>query len=415
MTLCELLLSKMNNYNDIVVFPQYNITYKKLIYIIKNASKIKEENIIINDENKLEMSLKILKALNQNKKIIPISYKNNDLLNYAKENINRSKIKEEARFIFYTSGSTGIPKGVMLSDKNILNNIIQIDEVLKFNKNDKIILFKDLSHISSITSELIYALYCGCQIVFYNEEFMPQRIKDLVVRYDISYMGTTPTLLSYLEKYGIPTNLKKIIISGEIIKDSLINKLTKQKYNKIEFFNAYGMTECSPRISILSSQDFFKKPGSVGKALGKTLVKIQSGEITVKSNSIMLGYLNDKDSTNNKIKNKVLFTGDLGEIDDEGYIYVLGRKDDLIIRCGVNIYPKEIENKICDLNIVDDCVVYRENSDKFGNIICLKYVGNITVFELREKLISILPDYKIPNKIFKVEKFNKTVSGKKIL
>jgi acyl-CoA synthetase (AMP-forming)/AMP-acid ligase II len=127
----------------------------------------------------------------------------------------------------------------------------------------------------------------------------------------------------------------------------------------------------------------------------------------------MKGYFKDKDKTDKKIIGGWLYTGDQAYIDNDDYIYILGRKDNMIIKAGLNIYPEEIELAVKELNLVEDSIAYGISNDS-GLIICLDYVGVITPSDLRKNLIKTINPNIMPNKITKVDKILTTASGKKI-
>ena len=206
-------------------------------------------------------------------------------------------------------------------------------------------------------------------------------------------------------------SLKHAIISGEKLSKELSMSLTNN-YPHINFYNVYGMTENSPRATCLNNNDFNVFIGSVGKPLLNTDIKIINNEICIKSKSIMKGYYKNKELTNKKIINGYYHTGDAGYFNEYGYLYVLGRIDNMIIKSGVNIYPEEIENEVRKYENVKDCLVYKIIDENRLESVGLKVVGDVSISKLLKHLCLSLPSIMVPNKITIVDKLDKTPSGK---
>jgi long-subunit acyl-CoA synthetase (AMP-forming) len=201
-------------------------------------------------------------------------------------------------------------------------------------------------------------------------------------------------------------------ISGEVLTSRQALEISNI-FTNTKFYNVYGLTEHSPRVTALLPHEFRLKPNSVGKPIGDVEVKIVDDELLIKSPCVMKGYFKDKDKTDKKIIDGWLHTGDQAYMDIDGYFYILGRRDNMIIKAGLNIYPEEIELAVKELNLVDDCVAYARLCDT-GIIICLDYVGIINPNELRKNLIKSINPNIMPNKINQVSQILYTPSGKKI-
>ena len=133
----------------------------------------------------------------------------------------------------------------------------------------------------------------------------------------------------------------------------------------------------------------------------------------VKSASVMRGYYPDEGKTRKKLSDGWLHTGDRAHFDSEGYLYIDGRKDGMLIKAGINVYPEEIENAVKKIPGVNDCVVFGETADT-GTVICMKYTGNADIKEVRKHLSGELNPNVVPGKIEKVEELARTASGKKL-
>ncbi|MGN1099755.1 MAG: class I adenylate-forming enzyme family protein, partial [Christensenellales bacterium] len=200
--------------------------------------------------------------------------------------------------------------------------------------------------------------------------------------------------------------------SGEVLTES-VSKLLCDTFPNTEFYNVYGLTEHSPRVSALLPVDYAVKPGSVGKPIGDVRIKIERGELLVKSDSVMKGYYHDETLTADKIQNGWLHTGDRARMDADGYLYIDGRLDGMLIKAGINVYPEEIEKRANEIEGVSECVVYGERVDN-ATVIGMKYVGTIGEKELRRELVGILNPNIVPTRIEKAEELARTASGKKM-
>ena len=245
-------------------------------------------------------------------------------------------------------------------------------------------------------------LYKELEICFYEESFQPARLAKYIDENDVQVFGCTPTLLYHLSRYLQGESLNSIVLSGERLTEGVAN-IIKEKLPGKKFYNVYGMTENSPRVSTLCPEEFFDKIGSVGKPIMQTKVKTKDRELLAKSRPLMQGYIGYKEKTKEKFRNGWLHTGDMARIDGQGYLYVLDRKDDMLIRSGINFYPAEIESVALQINGVQNCMVYGEEDILYGQKICMKAAADIAVAALRKELVARLPAYLIPDKILLVE------------
>ena len=202
------------------------------------------------------------------------------------------------------------------------------------------------------------------------------------------------------------------MLSGEVLTSKTSETLIAA-FPQTMFYNVYGLTEHSPRVSALLPKDFGRKSGSVGRPIGDVRLKIVDGELCVKSASVMKGYYLDEVKTREKIKDGWLFTGDSAHFDEEGYLYIDGRKDGMLIKAGINVYPEEIENEVKDIDGITDCLVFGLNTE-IGTVICMKYTGDLDPKELRKQLNGRLNPNIMPSRIEKVEELARTASGKKL-
>lgn len=408
------LKRRMLRYGERIAFTEGKITYATLIALAESG-KAGRRNVpsIAKGRTRQEQAIKILKAMAGGNIPVPIevSYgadreeKIGKVLAESRDNLHKTAA------ILFTSGTTGEPKGVKLSHRGIIENLKGIDGYFQVREGQKILIARPLVHVAVFTGELLFALYKGLEIDFYEEAFQPARLAKYIDENDVQVFGCTPTLLYHLSRYLQGESLDSIVISGERLTEGVAN-IVKEKFPDKKFYNVYGLTENSPRVSALCPEEFFDKVGSVGKPIAHTKAKLKEGELLIKSRSLMQGYIGDKEKTKEKLKNGWLHTGDMARIDKQGYLYTLGRKDDMLIRSGMNIYPAEIESAALQIDGVKNCMVYGEEDIHYGQKICMKVVTDLEVAVLRKELVSRLPTYLIPDKILIVESLELTPSGK---
>ena len=417
MKLYNFLLSKMLTYGNKIAFANSNITYRKLIKIVKEQSKqYKEKGKLIHTtkNEKEKQAIEILSILASKNVCVPITDKYGlKQKKYVVDLISDDKnIYDDLSFIMFTSGTTSTSKGVMLTDENIINNILGNDDCLNISREENILIIRPLVHISALVGELLFALYKGLTIHFYEDTLVPRKINQYINENSITILGSTPTMFNmFLKTKCNLMSLKHAVISGERLSKEIAVSLINN-YSHINFYNVYGMTENSPRATCLNNNDFNVFVGSVGKPLLNTDIKIINNEICIKSKSIMKGYYKNKELTNKKIINGYYHTGDAGYFNEYGYLYVLGRIDNMIIKSGVNIYPEEIENQVRKYENVKDCLVYKITDENDLENIGLKVVGDVSISKLLRYLCKALPSIMVPSKITIVDKLDKTPSGK---
>lgn len=414
MKLWDFLKSHMILYADKIAFPQAGISYRDLILLAESQTRGKGGLQLIECSDRENAAIELLRCIACGNVAVPVD------LSYGRYYIEQIQalVKDDRNeycdlaFVVFTSGTTGIPKGAMLSDEAVIANLTGIKSYCSIGSEKKLMILRPLVHIAVLVGELLYGLCQGWEISFYEESFIPQRLTEALKLSEAQVIGCTPTILYRLYKWLGDTKLTDVIISGERLTPAM-TALLKPYHNKINFYNVYGLTENSPRVTALKPKDFFLHSGSVGKAIRDTELKIFDGELLVRSKSMMNGYFKRPELSAEKLRGGWLHTGDAARIDEKGYVYILGRKDGMIIRGGLNIFPEDIEAETEQVEGVNESVVYGEDDIRYGQKVCLDYTGVASVKEVRKRLAEILPYNMIPDRISKVEQIAKTVSGKK--
>ena len=356
--------------------------------------------------------------------------------------------------IIYTSGTTGSPKGVMLSFGNLEANVTAVSEGVKiFMAQDKTLAFLPLHHILPLLGAIIAPIYTGGTIVFSkslaNEDIMEAlshgvsiiigvpRFYDLIARgikakIDKSFAAKILYKLaakinsqSFSKKiFGkvhgkMGGNMKYMVCGGAKLDLNTIDILNTLGFTVLE---GYGMSETSPMITF-PRPDFVKK-GSVGQALPGCEIKFDNEEIIVSGPNVMQGYYNRPEETNDVLQDGWLKTGDLGEIDKDGHIFITGRRKEIIVLAnGKNINPIELEYKITDISpYIKEIGIY-EDSNILKAVICPDYsaakkdgIENIEAYIKEEVLgkfnTSVSPYKRIKNITIYNKELPKTRIGK---
>lgn len=345
--------------------------------------------------------------------------------------INDSTYKEprvHPALIMCTSGTTGTPKGVMLTESNIMANVSDIAAYFKIDTADTILISRPLYHCAVLTGEFLTALAKGTSVRFYSGVFNPMRIVKMLQEYGISAFCGTPTLLRMMTHFKRDTEdilLKHICVSGECM-DFEVGRQIADAFEGAKIYHIYGLTEACPRVSYLPPELFNENADCVGLPLRSVSLKILSddgkpvgvneiGTLWVKGNNVMAGYYNDPQKTSEVLKGGWLCTGDLALFNEKGLLKIKGRSDDLIIKAGMNIYPQEIESALNMDPRVHEVCVCGYNDEKLGMQIVLNVVGDFaSVAEVKELCYAYLPSYQMPTRINLVDELPKNGSGKVI-
>lgn len=333
----------------------------------------------------------------------------------------------------YTSGTTGFPKGVMLTHYNIGNNGFWIGENQNFSEKDRLCLPVPLFHCFGCVLGVLAAVTHGTTMVIL-EGFDPLLVMASVENERCTALYGVPTMfIAILEhplfhKFDFST-LRTGIMAGSNCPVQVMEKVI-EKMNMSEITICYGLTEASPVMTYTRiNDDIRKRVETVGQALphielkivnpetGEPLPRNTQGEVCCRGYSIMKGYYNNPDATAQAIDSEGwLHSGDLGIMDEDGYLSITGRYKDMIIRGGENIYPREIEEFLYRMDGIQDIQVAAVPSEKYGEevgaFIIRKKGSQIEESDVKDFCRGRISRYKIPKYVTFVDGYPMTASGK---
>jgi long-chain acyl-CoA synthetase len=337
---------------------------------------------------------------------------------------------EDTAALLYTSGTTGRPKGVMLSHRNLYANAMNI----KNTAGDQ-----DRGDVSLAVLPLAHSYGLGLLVSGYVSDktnkavllpwFNLESLFQLIEKYKVSSMAGVPTMYIYMlhypdaDRYDISSMRYWLVGAAPMAQETL--RQFEEKFGGIMYV-AYGLTEASPGVAS-ERDDFPRKPGSTGKPLVGVEVKIfdesdrelapgQIGEIVCRGGNVMKGYFKMPEETKETLKGGWLHTGDMGYLDEEGYLFIVERKKDLIIRGGFNIYPKDVEETLHMHPAVAEAAVIGAPDEMMGEQVVAYVVLRPNAQATAEELISHcqlhLARYKCPKRIEFLDSMPKTPIGK---
>ncbi|MGE8203160.1 o-succinylbenzoate--CoA ligase [Heyndrickxia sp. NPDC080065] len=397
------------------------LTANELIFQLNDS----ETTLLIAEEPFLEMAKSLQDVTNVENVV--------DIEHFASVDLDSTcsfhPVYENASFIIcYTSGTTGKPKGAVLTQKNMFWNAINNMLAIDLTSDDRSIILLPLFHIGGIGLFAFPTLFVGGTIVIPGK-FEPEKALSMIEEHQVSVVMGVPTIHQAL--LNCPsfqtTNLRSVrwfYNGGAPCRYEII----KAFYDHgLQFGQGFGMTETSPSLFMLSKEDANRKRGSIGKPVlfseyklvdsqGNLVQDGEVGELIVRGPNIMKEYWKRPEATNEAIKDGWLFTGDLAKVDDEGFLYIVGRRKEMIISGGENIYPLEVEQVISQLIDVNEVAVIGVPDSKWGEVPTAFVVKNkgsmITHEDVMNHCIRMLAKYKIPKKVIFLDELPKNATGK---
>lgn len=335
--------------------------------------------------------------------------------------------------IQFTSGTTGQPKGATLSHKNILNNAYFCAKSMRLESSDRLCIPVPLYHCFGMVLGTLCCVSIGATMVLPSEVFEPEVTLRTVAQEKCTALHGVPTMfiaqldLPNFENFDVSA-LRTGVIAGSTCPVDLMNRLIKDM-ELTEIVIAYGQTECSPINHATAIDDTFdQRVSTVGRPHYNWEVKIvredgstadigEQGEVCSRGYGVMEGYWDEAERTAETIdKEGFLHSGDLGEMDADGFVKITGRIKDMIIRGGENIYPREVEEYLYTHPEISEAQVFGIPDAKYGEQVCawvqLRPGSGLSAQDVREYCAGQITHFKIPKHVKIVEEYPMTVTGK---
>lgn len=307
---------------------------------------------------------------------------------------------ETEGLVIFTSGSSTKPKGVVHSFYSLFNSVLNTQEVLNLNPGDKILASLPFYHIGGFQI-ITRALLNGCEIII-PKDLSIDSIYDAIKEFSPSHLSLVSTQLKRLIELNLipDKSIKSTLVGGGFIEDELMIQASKEGWNPLR---VYGSSETCSFITAANAIEIESKPNTVGKPLKNCKIKINNeGEILISSNSLFKGYLTEDLMVAKTFENNFYASGDIGYLDNDGYLFIEAKRTDLIITGGENVNPFEVENQILKIDGVQEVCVFAKLDKEWGQIIAAAIVTskNLSDKDLSEFLRGRLSGYKIPKKFY---------------
>jgi fatty-acyl-CoA synthase len=337
--------------------------------------------------------------------------------------------QHDVAIIMYTSGTTGLPKGAMLTHGNILWNNINASLAFGSSREDVILTVAPLFHIGGLNVMTIHSFHIGSTLVLLRN-FDPVQVLADIQRYRVSYMFGAPAMFLFMSQQPqfADTDLSSInslVCGAAPVPESLIQLYGERD---VDFCQGYGLTETSPFSAFLTPEWAVSKLGSAGQPPlfsdtrivdedNQPLPPGERGEICLRGPNIMKGYWNRPDATADAIDAEGWFhSGDVGYLDDDGFLFICDRLKDMVISGGENVYPAEVEGVLYKHEAISEVAVIGLPDEKWGEavtaVVALHEGQELTLEQLREWAQPFLAKYKLPLRLHVVDALPRNPAGK---
>jgi len=328
--------------------------------------------------------------------------------------------------LIYTSGTTGSPKGALLTHGNFYWSAVASGENLSVEVADRWLACMPLFHVGGLSILLRSAIYGTTAVI--HDGFDEVRVNQAIRDEGITLLSVVAVMLRRMldaDDQVFPPSMRAVLVGGGPVSAEL---LERARDRGLPVLPTYGLTEAASQVATLSAADALRKLGSAGLPLPGTTIRIDSegraaepgeiGEILVAGPTVTPGYLGRPEATAEALRDGWLYSGDLGYLDDEGYLTIADRRDDLIVTGGENVYPAEVEAALTAHPAVLEAAVVGLADERWGYLVTAVVVleGSEvapTAEEMMEQLRATLAGYKVPRRIeFSSEVLPRTASGK---
>ena len=417
----------------VLVCLNYSSTEEELDYMLRKSDST---ILIVNDRDLIEKvdleKFTYLKVTLKMKTLFKLSFIMSEMKNVLNNELMRSAddvLPNDMCTIIYTSGTTGKPKGAMFSHSAVLNGALSFAENFGYTSRDKILVTAPFHHILGGNYTALIGLLAGSTIVLMKEFKTTSALHSIEIEKCTGIHGV-PTVYKYLlskcDSYDL-SSLRVGMIAGAFSSEAFIKDIM-DRLHITELSNTFGQTETLGVTQTVMCDKNDTKLKTVGKPVQHVLIKIcdfktgntlptnTEGELYVKSPYCMMGYYNDTITTNVTIIDKWVHTGDVAFIDEDGYLSIKGRLKDVIIRCGENISPTDIENHLTKHTEIDDAIIVGVPDEIHGEeifaFIKVKKSSTLTKENIFDFLYGKISKYKFPKYIEFMDTFPLTSTGK---
>lgn len=419
----------------VVVPINYRLTPKEVAYIVDNA----DASTLIYGEEFREGIESIRSELEKVKRYVFIGddppagtiWFSNLIGEYPDTEPDLEVSENDECELMYTSGTTGRPKGTILTHRNVVWGAVNMMIARGDKPEDRALVVNPLYHIAGLNSHLLPRLGMGAMVVL-KRSFNAEEVMETIHRERITAIGGVPTMYSFilqlpdLRRYDI-RSVSVVTSGGAHLTDKTKQGLLELFPNAKGVFDIYGCTEVTSAVTILRAQDSLRKPRSVGKPPAFNEVKVinsegedvavgEVGEVICRGPTVMKGYYKNPQATEEAIRDGWFYTGDLAQVDEEGYIYLMDREKDMIISGGENIYSKEVEDVLHDHPSIEEAAVIGVPDEQWGEsvkaVVVLKPGEKLTEEEIINFCKERLASYKKPKSVEFVDSLPKSPFGK---
>ncbi|MBH0228733.1 long-chain-fatty-acid--CoA ligase [Halobacillus yeomjeoni] len=334
---------------------------------------------------------------------------------------------DDVAVILYTSGTTGRPKGAMLTHTNLYSNAIDVSDYLSISSDDRVIATLPMFHVFCLTVALNAPLMSGGTVLVVPK-FSPQEVFEVAEKHKATMFAGVPTMYNYLLKTGkdyVDTfkHMRICVSGGSAMPLALLNSF-EELFN-VRISEGYGLSEASP-VTAFNPLDRPRKAGSIGcdirgvknkvvDELGDEVPTGEVGELIVKGKNVMKGYYKMPNETAVAIRDGWLYTGDMARQDEEGYFYIVDRKKDMILVGGYNVYPREVEEVMYSHPDIHEVAVVGAPHPELGETVISFVVTTnplLNESEVIDYCAEHLARYKIPARVEFMEELPKNTTGK---
>lgn len=413
----------------------YRLKGPELSYIVENA----QPKMLVTDETHEDLTGQVVSDIGMTFPIFSTSinprsgFKPYDTLVQENEpyrgSVNLSE--NDPCQLLYTSGTTAKPKGVVLSHENVIWNAFNLIQARRDRPEDVTLVVGPLYHAAALNSHFIPRLALGATMII-MDKFDPELMMDLIQVEKVTVVPGNPTLfimlLEHCSRSQYNTSSVTTLTSGSDKLPDRIKKSLIELFPRSEgIFDIYGLTEAGPCVTCLDARDSLRKTGCVGPPLPFVQVRLldakgqqvptgKPGEIVLRGPTVMKGYFGMPEETTKVLKDGWLYSGDLARVDEEGFLYIVDRKKDMIVTGGENVSPREVEEVLFSHPDVLKAAVFSLPDPKWGEKVVAAVIPRkgqgVKAERIQAFLKERLAGFKVPKKIIFAESFPEAGAGK---